>query len=152
MNTANLVIRPLEPVYAGLGKFTDVAVRVLAGALLVPHGAQKLFGSFGGYGLEGTAQFFEQSLGYSNGYLTVLSVGSVEFFGGILLAIGLLTRISAAAIAVLLAVAFTVHLPNGMFWTSGGYEYPLMWALIAATFAIKGGGYYSVDRLIGKEL
>lgn len=151
MSNTDLIIKPLAPVYELLDKFSDVIARVAIGAFMVPHGAQKLFGWFGGYGLEGTGQFFEQNLGFSNGYLAVLSAGSVEFFGGIMLALGLLTRINAAAIAVLLLVAIPIHLPNGFFWTGGGYEYAVLWLVLAITFVVKGGGKYSVDRLIGKE-
>ena len=64
----------------------------------------------------------------------------------------LLTRPAAAAIAVMLLVAATVHLPNGFFWTSGGWEYPVLWATVAGFFAIRGGGRLSLDRLIGREI
>ncbi|MEM7226144.1 MAG: DoxX family protein [Pseudomonadota bacterium] len=147
-----LVIPLFEPIYRRLSPFADVAVRVAAGAFLMPHGAQKLFGWFGGHGLAATGQFFEQNLGFSYGTLAALGAGSVEFFGGLFLALGLLTRISAGAIAVLLAVALMVHLPNGFFWTSGGYEYPLLWLVLALSYLVKGGGAYSLDRMIGKEI
>lgn len=140
----------MEPVYNSAGKYADTVIRIATGAFLVPHGAQKLFGWFGGYGLEATGQYFE-SVGMTNGYQVALAAGLVEFVGGLALALGLLTRVSAAAAAVLLGVAVTVHLPNGFLWTSGGYEYPLMWTIFALYFWVKGGGDYSFDRLIGKE-
>ncbi len=151
MTDTTLILKFMGPVYSRLGDYADTVARIAVGAFLVPHGAQKLFGWFGGYGLEATGQYFEQNLGYSNGYLAALSAGSVEFFGGILLAVGLLTRVSAAAIAVLLGVAVTFHAAKGFFWTSGGYEYPLLWMVLAVAFWVKGGGAFSVDRLIGKE-
>lgn len=151
-NNTPLVIPALRPVYASLSDVADVAVRVAAGLFLVPHGAQKLFGAFGGYGLEATGQFFQTQLGFANGYLAALGAGSVEFFGGLLLALGLFTRFSAAAIFVLLAVATSIHLGAGFFWTEGGWEYPALWAIVVGAYAIKGGGRYSLDRLIGKEL
>jgi putative oxidoreductase len=118
----------------------------------MPHGAQKLFGWFGGYGLEGTGGFFSQNLGLEPGLLWAALVGGVEFFGGLLLALGLLTRPAALAIAVVMAVAvLAVHLPNGFFWTSGGYEYPLLWGLIALAIAFKGGAELSLDRALGRE-
>jgi len=120
-------------------------VRVTAGLLLVPHGAQKLFGWFGGYGLAGTGQFFGETLGMEPGILFAFLAGFVEFFGGLALALGLFTRPAALAVAVLLGVALTVHVPNGFFWTSGGIEYPLMWALIAVAIVLRGGGDYSLD-------
>jgi putative oxidoreductase len=148
---SKLVFGFMAPVYANLDGVGETALRVATGAFLMPHGARKLFGWFGGHGLEATGQFFEQTLGYGNGYLAALGAGSVEFFGGLFLALGLLTRISAGAIVVFLLVALTVHLPNGFFWTEGGYEYPLLWAILAAYFWVRGGGALSIDRRIGRE-
>ena len=147
-----LVVPALRPVYATLSDLADAGVRVAAGLWLVPHAAQKLFGWFGGYGLGPTAEFFETQLGFSHGLLAVLGAGSVELVGGLLLALGLGTRIAAAAIVALLAVATTVHLGNGFFWTDGGWEYPALWALVALGYAIRGGGRYSLDRAIGREI
>jgi putative oxidoreductase len=125
-------------------------VRVASGLILMPHGAQKLFGWFGGGGLDGTGQYFEQNLGLAPGLLFAGLAGLTEFVGGLLLALGLLTRLSAAAVSALMAYAvFAVHLPNGFFWTSGGYEYPLLWGLVALAFVVRGGGKASVDHLIG---
>ena len=152
MQQAAYLVPPLAPLYRTLSPITEPALRIAAGLFLVPHGAQKLFGWFGGYGLEATGQFFEQQLGYSNGLLAAAAAGSVEFFGGLLLAIGFLTRLSAGATAVLLAAALLVHLPNGFFWTEGGYEYPLLWLIVILTYAVKGGGRYSIDGLIQKEI
>ena len=136
--------------------FTDKAgvlayplMRVTTGLLLMPHGAQKLFGWFGGYGLSGTGAYFGETLGLQPGYLFALSAGLVELFGGLALVLGLLTRPAAAAVAVLLAVALSVHLPNGFFWTNGGIEYPLMWFLFAVALTLRGGGEYSLDRRFG---
>lgn len=140
----------MNPIYDFAGEYAEAALRITTGLFLVPHGAQKLFGWFGGYGLETTGQYFE-SVGMANGYLVALAAGSVEFFGGLALVIGLLTRVSAAAAFILLAVATTTHLPNGFMWTSGGFEYPLMWTVFALYFWVKGGGCYSADRLIGRE-
>ena len=128
-------------------------VRVATGAMLMPHGAQKLFGWFGGHGLAGTGQFFEQSLGLAPGLLFAALAGSTEFFGGLLLVLGLLTRLSAAVVVALMAyAAFVVHLGNGFFWTSGGFEYPLLWGILALTYVVRGGGRFSVDAVIGTEI
>lgn len=124
-------------------------IRVTTGLLLIPHGAQKLFGWFGGYGLTGTGSFFSETLGMHPGILFALLAGLVEFFGGIALVLGLLTRPAAAAVAVLLAVALSVHWSNGFFWTDGGVEYPLMWLLLAIALLLRGGGEYSLDRHFG---
>ncbi len=153
MTDTTLVIPTLKPVYASLSGLSEALVRIAAGTFLIPHGAQKLFGAFGGYGLEATGQFFQTQLGFANGYLAALGVGSVEVFGGLLLALGLFTRLAAGSIAVMLAVAaVTVHIGNDFFWTDGGWEYPVFWAIIALMFVVRGGGQYSLDRLIGREI
>jgi putative oxidoreductase len=152
MTDTTLVIPALKPVYAGLSGLGEALVRAAAGAFLIPHGAQKLFGAFGGYGLEATGEFFQTQLGFANGYLAALGGGSVEVFGGLLLALGLFTRFAAGAIVVFLAVAMTVHFGNGFFWTDGGWEYPVFWAIVVSSFVIRGGGRYSLDRLIGREI
>ncbi len=131
---------------------TDTLVRIAAGAFLVPHGAQKLFGWFGGYGLDATGQFFQAQLGFSHGYLAALSAGSVEFFGGLALVLGLLTRAFALAVTVMLLVASTFHFSAGFFWTDGGWEYPVLWAILALGFVTKGGGKYSLDNALGIRL
>ncbi|HEY8568746.1 DoxX family protein [Microbulbifer sp.] len=128
---------------AGLGA---LALRVPVGAILAAHGAQKLFGWFGGYGLEGTGQWMA-SIGLEPGYLMALLAGSAEFFGGLALVLGLLTRPAAAVSAVTMLVAiFSAHISNGFFLSNNGFEYAL--ALFGATLAlaIQGGGAYAVDN------
>ena len=136
-------------------KYSDLGypvIRFFTGLFLMPHGAQKLFGLFGGGGLSGTAGFFGKIRLEPAMFLATLVAG-IEFFGGPLLAIGLFTRLAGAAITIeLLVAAFVVHLPNCFFWTKGGYEYPLLWALIAFGIFLRGGGNFSVDAKIGKEL
>lgn len=136
-----------------LSVFSYPLVRVTAGLLLMPHGAQKLFGLFGGYGLTATGEFFATQLGLHPGIVFALLAGLVEFFGGLALVLGLLTRPAALGVAALMGVAVVqVHLGNGFFWTSGGYEYPLMWGLIAVAIALKGGDRFSLDRRFGLPL
>lgn len=147
-----LVIPGLKPLYVALDDVAMTAFRIVTGLFLVPHGAQKLFGMFGGYGLEATGDFFLTQLGFSNGYLAALGAGSVEFFGGLALAFGLFTRFSAGAIVVMLAVAASFHFGAGFFWTDGGWEYPVLWLVAAAVFLARGGGAYSIDRVIGREI
>ena len=127
-------------------------VRVITGLLLIPHGAQKLFGWFGGYGLSGTGEFFASSLGMSPGVLWAGLAGGVEFFGGIALVLGLLTRPAALGVTVVMAVALTTHLGQGFFWTAGGYEYPLMWGVLSLAIFLRGGGALSLDRRLGLRL
>ncbi|AIZ32371.1 DoxX family protein [Pseudomonas parafulva] len=125
-------------------------LRVLIGFILMAHGAQKLFGWFGGYGLEGTGQWME-SIGLAPGYLMAMLSGSAEFFGGLGLLLGLLARPAALVLSATLVVAiFTVHISNGLFMANNGYEFAL--ALMAGTLAIlsEGAGRVSLDRLIAR--
>ncbi len=156
MNTdappTRLIVPALAPLYGALSRLSYPMIRFFAGLFLVPHGAQKLFGWFGGGGLEGTAEGFATRLGLEPGMLFAVLVGATEFFGGLLIAVGLLTRPAAVAATVLLAVAaFMVHLPNGFFVRDGGYEFALLWGLITLAVAFRGGGELSVDRAIGRE-
>lgn len=145
------VIPALAPITETLSPLAEPMVRVAAGLLLVPHGAQKLFGWFGGYGLEATGQFFATKLGLPASF--ALLAGLIEVFGGLALAAGLATRLVAALVSGVMAVAVLhVHLGNGFFWTQGGYEYPLLWGIVALAFVLRGGGRYSLDALIGREI
>jgi putative oxidoreductase len=133
---------------AGLGA---LVLRVSTGLILAAHGAQKLFGWFGGYGLEGTGQWMA-SIGFEPGYLMALLSGSAEFFGGIALILGLLTRPAAAVVAVTMLMAMTVHVGNGLFLSNNGYEFAL--SLLAASVALvfHGGGRLSIDSVLAKKI
>ena len=141
-----------------LGGFYDAVsglgyplIRFFTGLILMPHGAGKLFGWFGGRGIEGTAAGFAK-MGLEPALALAYVVGVTEFFGGLLVAIGLLTRPAAVGMIAIMAVAvFQVHLKNGFFWFNGGYEYPLLWGIIGIAILFRGGGALSVDRKIGKE-
>lgn len=128
-----------------------LVLRIPVGIIFAAHGAQKLFGWFGGHGLEGTGQFFA-SVGLNPGYLMALLAGLAEFFGGVALVAGLLVRPAAAALSFAMLIAiFAVHVGNGFFVDEGGYEYAL--ALFAASLSLlfSGAGRLSVDRAIGGE-
>src|SRR5215510_11946058 len=121
-------------------------VRLVVGVGLAAHGTQKLFGWFGGYGLSGTGQFLEQ-LGFRPGRLHATLAGLAEVLGGLLLALGFLTPAAASAVvAVMLVAVVSAHLKNGFFAQNGGYEYPLVLAVVAAAFAFTGPGALSVDQ------
>jgi len=126
-------------------------LRVPVGLILAAHGAQKLFAWFGGYGLEGTGQWMA-SQGFEPGYLIALLAGSAEFFGGIALILGLLTRPAALVTAFTMLMAMTVHIGNGLFVSNNGYEFAL--SLLAATTALMlmGGGSFSADKVIHNKL
>lgn len=126
-----------------------LALRVPVGIIFMAHGAQKLFGWFGGYGLEGTAQWMA-SIGLTPAHLLAALAGSAEFFGGLALLLGLLVRPAAAALGFTMLVAiFSVHISKGLFLANGGYEYGL--ALFAAAIAlfISGAGRLSIDASLG---
>lgn len=126
--------------------YAALALRIPVGVVLAAHGAQKLFGWFGGYGLEGTGQWMA-SIGLEPGYLMALLAGSAEFFGGIALVLGLLTRPAAAASAFAMLVAiFAVHFEHGLFLTNNGYEYALTLFAATTALAIQGAGSLSVDN------
>lgn len=123
-------------------------LRIVVGIIFAAHGSQKLFGLFGGYGLAGTAQWME-SIGLTPGYLMATLAGGTEFFAGLALIIGLLTRPAALGLAILSLVAiFSVHIGNGLFMANNGYEFAL--ALLAGSIAvlIEGAGKLSVDSAI----
>ena len=123
-------------------------LRLTVGLTLAAHGAQKLFGWFGGYGLDATGQAFEV-LGFRPGRRHALMAGVVEFGGGLLLTFGALTPLGAALIAsVMLVAALTVHTKKGFFITSGGYEYNLVLGVAALTVAFTGPGRLSIDALL----
>jgi putative oxidoreductase len=124
-------------------------LRLVVGLGLAAHGAQKLLGWFGGYGLRGTGQFLEQ-LGFRPGRFQAAQAGLAEMGGGLLLALGFLTPLAAAAVvAVMLVAAVSVHLEKGFFAQSGGYEYPLVLATTAVTLAFTGPGVVSLDHALG---
>ena len=153
--TTTVLTKPLVPAFRplqdALSPYAELAARAVIGLFLMPHGAQKLFGLFGGYGLEATGQFFQTKLGLPP--VLALVTGLIEFFGGLALAAGLATRIAAGFITGMMAVAvFQVHLANGFFWTNGGYEYPLLWGILALTYVVRGGGRLSIDAAIGWEI
>lgn len=146
----SLYIPAMRGFYDRFGPCGWPIVRIVTGLFMLPHGAQKLFGWFGG-SAEAMAGFYAQ-IGLEPALPLVYASGFVEFFGGLLLVLGLFTRPAAAATAVLMLVAvFKVHLASGFFWPQGGYEYPLMWACLAVAVFLKGGGRYSLDRRIGRE-
>ncbi|HEV3048593.1 MAG TPA: DoxX family membrane protein [Solirubrobacteraceae bacterium] len=132
-------------------KLGRMLLRLIVGGLFVGHGTQKLFGWFGGGGLEATAEGFE-ALGLRPGKANAIAAGAAEAGGGALLAAGLATPLAASALtATMLTAIDTVHLKNGPWVTKGGYEYNLV--LIAAALALveTGPGALSLDGLRGRE-
>jgi len=125
-----------------------LALRIPVGVIFVAHGAQKLFGWFGGYGLEGTGQWMA-SIGLEPGLFMALLAGSAEFLGGLALIAGLLVRPVAAALALTMVVAIlSVHIGNGLFMSNNGYEFALALLAVMVSLVIGGAGRASLDRLI----
>jgi putative oxidoreductase len=130
-----------------------LVLRVVVGLLFMGHGAQKLFGMFGGHGLQGTAGFFEQGLGLRPGKLHASGAGAAEFFGGLLLALGLFTPFAAAALIGTMTVAIaTVHWTKGVWSTEGGYEYNAVLMAVAFAVTAVGPGNWSLDHAFGFDL
>ena len=127
-------------------------LRVPVGLILAAHGAQKLFGLFGGNGLAGTAQWLS-SMGMEPGLLMAVLAGGAEFFGGLALVLGILTRPAAlvAAFTMLIAI-FSVHIGNGLFAADGGYEYALVLMVALLALAVQGGGYLSIDKVLSDKI
>ncbi|MFD9249265.1 DoxX family membrane protein [Streptomyces bottropensis] len=122
-------------------------LRLGAGGVLAAHGTQKLFGWFGGHGIEGTGAFME-SVGYAPGKASATAAGLAETGGGALLALGLATPAAGAAAAGAMAGATAIHTPNGFFNAEGGYEYAATLGLAAAGLAITGPGRLSLDHAL----
>ena len=132
-------------------KLFILVTRLVLGGLFFGHGAQKLFGWFGGYGPAGTGGFFE-SLGLRPGRQHAMAAGAAEAGGGALLAVGLATPAAAAAITGVMTTAIrTVHQPNGPWVTENGWEYPAV--IIATVLAITeiGPGSLSLDAALGTD-
>ncbi len=129
-----------------------LALRIPVGIIFAVHGAQKLYGWFGGYGLAGTGQWLE-SIGLAPGVLMALLAGSAEFFGGLALIAGVLVRPAAASLAFAMLVAIvSAHLGKGFFVDKGGYEYALALLAVSVALMFSGGGRASVDRALSRRL
>ena len=137
--------------------WTGLVLRLTLGLVMFPHGAQKLFGWYGGFGFGGTMGFFTQQMGMPWVIAFLVIIG--ESFGSIALLLGLLTRFTAAGFGVIMLGAITmVHLPHGFFmnWSGKqageGYEYHLLVIGLAAALLITGAGRWSVDREIAERI
>ncbi|NRA53999.1 MAG: DoxX family protein [Gammaproteobacteria bacterium] len=145
-------ISTLKNILTSTDSSATLPLRLIAGIIFTAHGSQKLFSWFGGYGLDGTGQWME-SIGLAPGYLMALMAGSAEFFGGLLLIVGLLTRPTAVVLAVTMIVAiFSTHISNGLFMSNNGFEFALALLAITAALAVQGGGKFSIDNLVASKL
>jgi putative oxidoreductase len=126
-------------------------LRIALGIIFIAHGAQKLFGWFGGYGLEGTGKWMA-SIGFEPGYVMALLAGSGEFFGGLAILLGFLTRPAALVTAFTMLVASTLHIGNGLFLSNNGFEFALILIAASLTLVFQGGGKYAVDNILLKTI
>ena len=132
--------------------FSTLALRIPIGIIFMAHGAQKLFSWFGGYGLEGTGHFFE-SIGLAPGVAMAFLAGSAEFFGGLFILLGLLTRPSALVLAFTMLIAIvSVHLQNGLFMSNGGYEFGLALLAASVSLMLSGSGRIAVDKWLESKI
>ena len=123
--------------------------RVVIGLLMAAHGAQKLLGWFGGYGLSATGEFFSQ-LGFQPGRAFATAASMTEIVSGLLVAFGFLGPIGPALmISVMVVAAITVHWKNGLFAGTNGIEVPLLYSAAAFGLALTGFGQYSLDAWLG---
>jgi putative oxidoreductase len=126
-------------------------LRVLIGGLFIGHGTQKLFGWFGGYGPDGTGQFFE-SVGIRPGRRNAVMAGASEAGGGALLAAGLLTPVAGTLLTAVMAQAVrSLKMDKGPFAQDGGWELEALFALAALSFVEIGPGPLSLDHALGME-
>ena len=140
-----LMLPALGGVYRLFAPWTELLIRLAAGLSFVPHGYPKLLNP------AASAQFFAEN-GFRPGMLWAIVVGCTEVFGGLFLAAGLLTRLVCVPILIFLLGAIAHHAPNGFAWIEEGFEYPLFWAVVVLHFLINGGGRYSLDAAIGREV
>jgi putative oxidoreductase len=132
-------------------------VRILLGSIIAAHGAQKIFGWFGGYGFDATIGFFTQTVGVP--YLLAVAIILIESIGMLALIAGLLGRvISSALIAIMIGAIVTTHAGFGFFmnWSGTqageGFEFHLLVIALSSVVVINGSGVYSIDHILGKKL
>lgn len=146
---SRLFIPAFAPIYAGLSPIALPLLRAALGIMLIPHGCQKLFGWFGGAQIP-FVKFFE-SVGYKPGALWVVLIGLLEVVGGLMMVVGLFTRVVAFLFVVFMINAILVTSAKGFFWTAGGSEYSWLLLAVSFVFLIRGAGDYSIDQRMSKE-
>ncbi|HEX9397346.1 MAG TPA: DoxX family protein [Burkholderiales bacterium] len=141
-----LLIPQLKSFYEWAEPISWLLIRLTVGLMIIPHGWPKLM-----MGVQATANMALVKRGIAPAEPLAIALITLETLGGLCVALGLFTRFWAAAITIEMSVIVYHHLPK-FGWGQGGYEYPLMWGLVMFAIALRGGGPYSLDRLIGREL
>lgn len=141
-----LLFPGLRPFYDLVEPLSWALIRITVGLMIIPHGWPKLM-----MGIDATAQMALVKRGIQPAEPLAVVLITLETLGGLCVALGLFTRFWAAAITIEMMVIVYHYLPK-FGWTGPGYEYPLMWGLVMLAVALRGGGPYSLDRTIGREL
>jgi putative oxidoreductase len=141
-----LLFPQLQSFYRCAEPLSWALIRITAGLMLIPHGWPKLM-----MGLTATANMALVKRGIAPAEPLAVALIAIETLGGLCIALGLFTRFWAAAAVIEMCVIVYHHMPK-FGWGQGGYEYPLFWGLVLLAIALRGGGPYSLDRKIGKEL
>ncbi len=142
-----------EKIYATFENCAYPVLRIMIGLLFVPHGMQKLFQMFGGRSIAEYQTSFGRMGEFWGSPFWAYYIGSLEFFGGLLVAFGFCTRFAATQLFLFMAMAtFVGNLPRGWFWTNGGSEAAASWMIVLWYVMVKGSGAFSVDKAIGKEI
>ena len=145
-NPTKLLIPSLRPFYEWAEPLSWLLVRLTVGLMLIPHGWPKVVAGIGPTAANALAK---RGIEPAEPLAVILIL--LETLGGLCVALGLFTRFFAAAITIEMGVIVYHHLPK-FGWTERGYEYPLMWGLVMFAIALRGGGPYSLDRRLGREL
>ena len=141
-----LLFPQLQSFYQWVEPLTWPLIRITAGLMLIPHGWPKLM-----MGITATANMALVKRGIAPAEPLAIALIAIETLGGLCIALGLFTRFWAAAATIEMCVIVYHHLPK-FGWTNPGYEYPLFWGIVMLAIALRGGGAYSLDRKVGKEL
>lgn len=141
-----LLIPGLRPFYDWAQPISWALVRITAGLMLIPHGWPKLMAGVGPVAANALAK-----RGIEPAEPLAIILIALETLGGLCIALGLFTRFFAAAVTIEMMVIVYHHLPV-FGWAQRGYEYPLFWGLVMLAIALRGGGPYSLDRKLGREL
>ena len=142
-----LLFPRLKPFYDFVEPLAWPLIRLTVGLMILPHGIPKLMA-----GVSATASFALVKRGIAPAEPLAVVLIIIETVGGLCVAFGLFTRFFATAIAIEMTVIVYHHLGKGFGWGGGGYEYPLMWGLVMFAIALRGGGPWSLDRKIGRQL
>lgn len=148
-----LCIPALGKIYRAFEPIAYPVLRIMIGLLFVPHGMQKLFQMFGGRTIAEYQKGFARMGEFWGSAGWVYYIGTLELVGGLCIALGLFTRFWAFQLAAFMAVAaFVANWPRGWFWTAGGSEAAVSWLIVLGYICVYGGGKFSIDDTMKKEI